>query len=442
MIARNEEAFIANALHSVKGEVDEIIVVDTGSSDNTRQIAEECGATIYDFKWENDFSKARNFAKSMAKSDWILFLDADECLAKDDLKDLKKVIAGETKQQHDKKEHDVVVAFSFIQRHYAKEKGKFAHWKQLSQEEKEALRKQFAFFAFPETLNGYYDTRFITRLFKNTKNIYFKGAVHEDVMPSILEWGQSEPEKTVVQCDIPIHHFNFLKSKTYVQDKQKLYFDLSKERVKLLKDTKTCLDLATGYAIFEKNLQESYVWVKEAVLCQETFDKKNKESEEKIRQIDMLYKNNKQLRALHELIKLLDLQNTDGNTLMNLAKAYYSIKAYRAAIVILKKLFDAASADPLIIEYLGTCYDHINYFDDAIRVFEHGIIVHSEHAGFYFNLGALYEKTKEWKKAIAAFEGAMRLNHPLKEQLEKRIIILRDIALGKHVHYKISMGNV
>mgnify|MGYP001558738340 FL=1 len=369
----------------------------------------------------------------MAKSDWILFLDADECLAKEDLKDLKRVIAGEEKPS------DEVVAFSFMQRHYTKEKGKFSNWKELPKEEKEALKKQFS---FPESLNGYYDTLYITRLFKNTNQIYFKGAVHEDIMPSILEWGQSEPEKTVVQCDIPIHHFNFLKSKAYVQDKQKLYFDLSKERVKILKDTKTCLDLATGYAAFENNLPESYVWIKEAVLCQDAVDhKENKEKmKEKVQQIDMIYKNNKQLRALHELIKLLDLQNIDGNTLMNLAKAYYSMKAYRAAIVVLKKLFDASPSDPLIIEYLGTCYDHINYVDDAIRVFEHGIIVHSEHGGFYFNLGALYEKTKEWKKAIAAFEGAMRLNHPLKDQLEKRIIMLRDIATGKHVHYKITMG--
>ncbi|MCI3921325.1 methyltransferase domain-containing protein [Paenibacillus sp. TRM 82003] len=86
IIAKDEEKVIGRCLDSVYGVVDEIIVVDTGSSDNTKTIAREFTDHIYDFEWINDFSAARNFAASMAKSKWILVLDADEYVDRDDLK--------------------------------------------------------------------------------------------------------------------------------------------------------------------------------------------------------------------------------------------------------------------------------------------------------------------------------------------------------------------
>ncbi|MCE5220764.1 MAG: glycosyltransferase [Clostridium sp.] len=78
MILKNEEESLENCLSKVANFVDEIIVVDTGSNDNTKIIASEFTDKIYDFKWCNDFSKARNFAISKSSNDWILILDADE----------------------------------------------------------------------------------------------------------------------------------------------------------------------------------------------------------------------------------------------------------------------------------------------------------------------------------------------------------------------------
>jgi tetratricopeptide (TPR) repeat protein len=78
MIVRNEEASLAACLHSVADLVNEIIVVDTGSSDQTKAIAAHFGARIHDFTWVNDFSAARNESLRRASGEWIFWLDADE----------------------------------------------------------------------------------------------------------------------------------------------------------------------------------------------------------------------------------------------------------------------------------------------------------------------------------------------------------------------------
>ncbi|WP_326514721.1 glycosyltransferase [Clostridium intestinale] len=78
MIVKNEEKNIGDCLNSVKDIVDEIIIVDTGSSDKTKEIASKFTKNIYDYRWQNDFGSARNYSLSKASNDWILVLDGDE----------------------------------------------------------------------------------------------------------------------------------------------------------------------------------------------------------------------------------------------------------------------------------------------------------------------------------------------------------------------------
>ena len=84
MIVKNEEKNIVQALSWGKGVVSEQIVVDTGSTDRTVEIAKSMGAKVYFFPWEDDFSKARNFAISKCKYPWIAMLDADEYFPEED----------------------------------------------------------------------------------------------------------------------------------------------------------------------------------------------------------------------------------------------------------------------------------------------------------------------------------------------------------------------
>src|SRR3954470_23400442 len=80
MIVRDEEAMLPRSLAAAAPHVDEVIVVDTGSTDRTIEIAKEFGATVIETEWTGDFGAARNVSFDAATSDWILYLDADEVL--------------------------------------------------------------------------------------------------------------------------------------------------------------------------------------------------------------------------------------------------------------------------------------------------------------------------------------------------------------------------
>ncbi|MCP4253973.1 MAG: glycosyltransferase [Candidatus Scalindua sp.] len=92
MIVKDEEKSLPTCLESVKDYVDEIIIVDTGSTDSTVEIAESYNAIVYHHAWENSFSKARNYSLKYATCDWILIMDADEEIEENDAYKLRETI--------------------------------------------------------------------------------------------------------------------------------------------------------------------------------------------------------------------------------------------------------------------------------------------------------------------------------------------------------------
>ncbi len=94
LIVRNEEQNLPACLGSVRDLVDEIIVLDTGSTDRTREIALGFGARVFDFAWVDDFSAARNESKRHATGEWIFWLDADERLDEANRRKLRTLFAG------------------------------------------------------------------------------------------------------------------------------------------------------------------------------------------------------------------------------------------------------------------------------------------------------------------------------------------------------------
>ena len=99
MIVKDEENSLARCLDSVKAACDEIVIIDTGSSDSTKEIARRYTRRVFDFKWIHDFAAARNYAFAQATQKYILWLDADDVLSPDNLErllQLKKTLAPST----------------------------------------------------------------------------------------------------------------------------------------------------------------------------------------------------------------------------------------------------------------------------------------------------------------------------------------------------------
>ena len=139
MIVKNEEENLLRCLNSVANIVDEIIIVDTGSTDRTVEIAGKYGAKVYHHTWENSFSKARNYSLKYATCDWILILDADEELSKEDAPRLKEIVKDNN-----------YTAISFV------------------------IKNKFEDSAQESYAN-------MIRLFKNFNGIYYEGIVHNTI---------------------------------------------------------------------------------------------------------------------------------------------------------------------------------------------------------------------------------------------------------------------
>lgn len=92
LIVKDEEKNLAITLVPIAALADELIVVDTGSTDATVKIAQDLGAKVFSFPWTGDFAEARNFALNQARGDWIFWLDADEYLKAEDLKKIKEIL--------------------------------------------------------------------------------------------------------------------------------------------------------------------------------------------------------------------------------------------------------------------------------------------------------------------------------------------------------------
>lgn len=88
MIIKNESSVLDRCLSSIFPATDEIIIADTGSSDNSKEIAQRYNAVIYDFPWNDNFSDARNFAFSKASMDYCLWMDADDTISRENLEKL------------------------------------------------------------------------------------------------------------------------------------------------------------------------------------------------------------------------------------------------------------------------------------------------------------------------------------------------------------------
>lgn len=201
LIVKNEEADLPRCLDSVSGVISETIIVDTGSTDRTMEIARKYGAKIINFEWIDNFSAARNASINAASGDWILILDADEIIAKRDIEDLLRLCNSP--------EYD---AYGLHYRNYTNESGG-SIWVPND-------------YSYPEGngIAGWFHTRKV-RFFRNDKRIKFTGAVHEVAEPAIRQNGLR-----VGEAHFPVHHYGELKKKK-ITDKKLKYLAYGKKKI-------------------------------------------------------------------------------------------------------------------------------------------------------------------------------------------------------------------
>ncbi|WP_439107262.1 glycosyltransferase [Congregibacter sp.] len=176
MIVKDEAFFIEECLASAAPFVDEIVVVDTGSTDGTREIAERYADKVLDFEWIDDFSAARNTGLAAATGDWILVLDADERIAAEDFPKLREAMSRD--------EYD---GFYLIQRNYSNEELQLK-WIAISQPDQ-----------WSGDWKGYTENP-ILRLFRRNDVIRYQGNIHEIVDGTLAE-------ATRGTLDVPLHHY-------------------------------------------------------------------------------------------------------------------------------------------------------------------------------------------------------------------------------------------
>ncbi|MGE0448801.1 MAG: glycosyltransferase [Vicinamibacterales bacterium] len=162
LIVRNEAAHLRRCLASIQPFTDEIIVVDTGSSDDSAAVASSFGARVFALPWRGDFAAARNHALEQATRDWILYIDADECARPVDAVALKAALA------------DPALVAATVR-----------------------FRNRTGVTRYEEY-----------RLFRNDPRIRFRNVIHETVMPDVRALERNEGRR-IVRTALALDHFGY-----------------------------------------------------------------------------------------------------------------------------------------------------------------------------------------------------------------------------------------
>ncbi|MBC1791608.1 glycosyltransferase [Listeria seeligeri] len=190
MIVKNEAHILRQSLASFRKFTEEIIIVDTGSTDETKKIAKEFTDFVYDFEWTGNFSDARNFAATKATGKWIMAIDADECLEEESYLKFKKQL----KLQNESIYMAQIISFTG-------EKGRVT------------------------------TTNHMPRIYKNDGTICFRGVIHEQ-----LEAVDKHSIEAGI-ADVKIYHYGYMSEIVEKQGKSNRNLRLLEKEVKNNKDS-------------------------------------------------------------------------------------------------------------------------------------------------------------------------------------------------------------
>lgn len=218
LIVRNEAACLATCLDSVRALADEIVVVDTGSTDATLRIAEDFGARIGHFSWCDDFAEARNASIALAQGDWLLHLDADEALDPENAADIRALVDADGQGAD---------AIEITLANYCEDP---RAWRWVPATPGDPWARGHS---------GYIQT-VLLRLFRAGRGFEYREAVHENITASVLERGG-----VIAASPILIHHYGYDPGPARRAEKARLYYGIARTKAAAQPDDlKYLLDLA------------------------------------------------------------------------------------------------------------------------------------------------------------------------------------------------------
>jgi len=204
MIVKDEEEMLPGCLAAVAEHVDQLVIVDTGSTDRTREIALEYGAEVHEFPWNGSFADARNESLRHATGDWVLYLDADEHLVEED--------AG---RLHELARKTWIEGFHLVETHYT---GLEDH--------------------------GAESTHAPMRMFQRRDKHQWRGRVHEQIMTNFPAFLEERLQHTTVR----VNHYGYLAVVIADRDKRSRNLELLMTQLDERRDAFTCFNIGTEYA--------------------------------------------------------------------------------------------------------------------------------------------------------------------------------------------------
>jgi tetratricopeptide (TPR) repeat protein len=373
-IAKNEQTLIPQCLKSVKDVVDEIVILDTGSTDRTVDIAKEFGARVYHFKWCNDFAAARNAALNYVQGKWVLVLDADEVLTQGIVPEIKQAIASE---------YHLVINL---------------------------VRKEVGASQSPYSL--------VSRLFRNHPEIRFSRPYHAMVDDSVQALLQREPHWQVVSLStVAIEHYGYQPDAIAALDKYNRARQAMEGYLKSHpNDAYVCSKLGAlyvqidrvneGIALLERGVRATSV--EAPVLYELHYHLGNAYT--RLKKLELAVEH---YRAAIEQPILLSLKlgayNNFGNLLLSIGDLTNAKMAYETTLKI-DPSFAAGHNN------LGMTLKALGQWEDAIASYQRAIQFNPEYADAYQNLGVMLLKLGKVPESLSAFRNAIAL-HEVKNNL-------------------------
>ena len=369
MIVKNEEQYLEKCLSKSREFVDEIIIVDTGSTDRTLEIAKDFNSRVAKIQWVNDFSVARNHSLDLATCEWIMYLDADEELIVDDKEKYIELLTRKEVEGY---------FFNIINPTSDKPGGQ------------QLLHTNL-------------------RLFRNRPQYRFQGALHEQIIPSILDFN---PNAKLADAGIKILHHGYKNSSIELKDKKSRNLNILKSQ--LTKDPENLfLRYNLAVTLFENNELEASISEFERVYEKLDFKAGYAPTVFRNYSICLLERNRPQqaLKILDEGIKYFpdytDLHYLKGQCLEKLNKITMAQNSYLHCLEIgetkSKYVSTLGVGGFLPLYNLGKIMKKCGHFELALLYYQRAYQSNPEHQYALFDLGQVLKKVLNEPLKIRAY---------------------------------------